>query len=249
MAFDLTNRVAVVTGAASGIGQEVALAFAMAGAKVAILDLQDAANTVQKIENIGGIAAYFKCDVSDRQSVSEAVELVENTFSAIHILVNNAGIFPFVPIEVLEEDGWDQVMNINAKSIFLLCKAAYPHMKSAGFGKIINVSSGVFMAGLAGAGAYAASKGAVIGLSRVLAREWGANNIQVNVITPGVIKTDGVVKSGLGDEFFNMFVAQQAVPRVGVPADLAGTALLLASQESDFISGQIFNVDGGFIMH
>ena len=249
MSFNLSNRVAVVTGAASGIGQEVAVAFAKAGAKVAILDLQDASITVKKIEGVGGVAAYFECDVSDRQSVNRAVESVVSSFSAIHILVNNAGIFPFVPIEVLEEDGWDQVMNINAKSIFLLCKAVYPHMQTAGFGKIINVSSGVFMAGLAGAGAYAASKGAVIGLSRVLAREWGANNIQVNVITPGVIKTEGVVKSGLGEDFFNMFIAQQAVPRVGVPEDLAGTALLLASKESDFISGQIFNIDGGFIMH
>jgi 3-oxoacyl-[acyl-carrier protein] reductase len=245
----LEGRVAIVTGAAAGIGQAIAIKFAKAGAAVAIADIAGASETVEKIKALGGRAIAVECDIASPESIQELLRTVDETYGGIDILVNNAGIYPFAPVEAMAPELWDRVFSVNAKGVFLCSKAAITPMKKRGRGKIINLASGIFFIGLPNAGAYAASKGAVIGFSRVLARELGSDNIQVNVITPGLVKTQGVVNAGLTDEFIDPLVAQQCIKRRETVDDVAGVALFLASDASNFMTGQIVNVDGGVVMH
>lgn len=245
----LEGRVAIVTGASSGIGQAIAISFAKEGATVVIADIASATETLEKIERIGGRAFALECDVSSEASIAKMVDAVEARCSGIDILVNNAGIYPFCPVEAMNMDLWERVIATNATGVFLCSKASIAPMKRRGRGKIINLASGTFFIGLPNAGAYAASKGAVIGFSRVLARELGADNIQVNVITPALVKTPGVINGGMTDEFIEPIIAQQCVKRMATVDDIAGAALFLASDASNFMSGQIVNVDGGIVMH
>ena len=245
----LQGRVAIVTGSASGIGQQIAVAYAQSGASVVVADIADGAQTVEMIRGSGGKAQAIVCDISLEADTAKLIAFAESAFGGLDILVNNAGIFPFAPVEATPLELWNRVFAVNATGTFLTSKAALPALRRRGGGKIINVSSGTFFVGIPAAGAYVASKGAVIGFSRVLAREVGAENIQVNVITPGLIRTQGVIDAGMTEEFFGMFRAQQSIPRTGAPDDLAGAALFLASSLSNFITGQIVNVDGGLVAH
>jgi 3-oxoacyl-[acyl-carrier protein] reductase len=246
----LSGRVAIVTGAASGIGQSIAAAFARVGASVVVADVADSKETLALIGDAGGRASAIACDISVEADVARMVEHAEKTYGGLDILVNNAAIFPLAPAEQTTLEVFSRVMAVNAAGTFLCCKAAIPAMRRRGRGKIINISSGTFFEGFPTGAAYVASKGAVIGLSRVLARELGSANIQVNVITPGLIRTKGAVGNGMTDEAFQFVVTtRQSVGRVGLPGDFDGVAVFLASDMSNFMTGQILNNDGGVHAH
>lgn len=241
----LTDKVAIVTGARSGIGRAIAMAFAAAGASVVAADISDASDIVLEMQTAGAEALAVHCDISDPASVQLMIERTLDRFGGMDVLVNNAGIFPFSPVETLSVADWDRVFAVNARGTFLCSKAVIPIMRQRGAGKIINIGSSTFFQGLANSAAYVASKGAVIGFTRALARELGAHNIQVNTLTPGLTRTDGVVGAGVTDEFFAHFAALQCLPRTETPRDIVGAAVFLASSGSDFMTGQIVNVDGG----
>lgn len=250
------NKVALVTGGSTGIGREVSLAFAREGIKVAVnyigsRELADA--VVAQIESEGGLAMAVCADVSKEDQVNAMVQQVNDRWGGIDILVNNAGIYPRKPWFELTVEDWDHVMGVNLRSCFLTSKAVYPHMKAQHYGKIINVSSVTFLLGQAGFAHYVASKGGVIGFTRALSREVGEFGITVNAITPGAVMTEQELADipDLQDreELRIQMSKVQAIPRRQLPADMVGTFLYLASPDSDFVTGQTINVDGGWAMH
>ncbi|UCB48002.1 MAG: 3-oxoacyl-ACP reductase FabG [Deltaproteobacteria bacterium] len=249
----LKDRVAIVTGGAQGIGKAYALKLAQEGAKVVIADILDAEAVKQEIESKGGEAMALHTDVTDEKSTEEMAQESIEHFRRIDILVNNAAVFasletkPFFQISAQE---WDKVLRVNLKGVFLCCKAVYPQMKNQGKGKIINIASGVFFKGLPLFLHYVASKGGVIALTRALAREVGNDGICVNAIAPGYTLTEVMVDESIHDEaFVNAVVGSRCFKRHERPEDLTGTLVFLASDESDFITGQTIVVDGGATMH
>lgn len=245
----LDNKVAVVTGGRSGIGRAIAIAYAAAGAKVVIADLHDASEAAREIEELGTRGLALHCDVSSEDSVRQLFESVTEEFGGVDVLVNNAGLFPFSTVETMPLAMWEQVFATNGRGMFLCARSAIPIMRRRGGGKIINIGSSTFFQGLAQSAAYVATKGAVVGFTRALARELGPENIQVNTLTLGLTRTEGVVSAGVTDEFFGHFASLQCIPRTQTPADLVGAALFLASAHSNFMTGQILNVDGGLNTH
>lgn len=249
----LKDRVAIVTGGAQGIGRTYALCLAEEGAKVVIADIKDAKPVQNDIADRGGQALALHADVSNEESAKEMARQTVERFGSIDILVNNAAIFapietkPFYEISVEE---WDDVMRVNLRGMFLCCKAVYPQMKKQGKGKIINVASGVFFKGLPLFLHYVTSKGGVIGMTRALAREVGDNGICVNAIAPGYTVTEAMANGSIHDEeFINRVVGSRCFKRHEKPEDLTGTVIFLASDDSDFITGQTIVVDGGATLH
>ena len=249
----LQDKVAIVTGAAQGIGRIYALRLAEEGAKVVIADILDGEEVAREIISKGGKALALKVDVSDEKSTQEMAEKVEAYFGSIDILINNAAIFaaldtkPFYEITAKE---WDDVMRVNVKGVFLCVKAVYPQMKKQGKGKIVNVASGVFFKGLPLFLHYVTSKGGVIGMTRALAREMGEDNVCINAIAPGYTVTEVMADDSIHDEaFVNAVVGSRCFKRHEVPEDLTGTIVFLSSDDSDFITGQTLVVDGGATMH
>jgi NAD(P)-dependent dehydrogenase (short-subunit alcohol dehydrogenase family) len=247
----LDGRVAIVTGGGKGIGQAYATAFAREGAKVTVAEIADSSETVEQIRAAGGEAIGLHTDVSNPDSANEMAAKTLEAFGRIDVLMNNAAIYSglvFTYWEDLDLDEWDRVMAVNVKGMFLTCRAVAPAMQEQKYGKIINISSGTALVGVAGVLHYIASKGAVIAMTRGLARELGDFNICVNTITPGFTMTqaskDMLAASeleGLGE----MVVSMQTLKRPEEATDLVGAALFLASSDSDFMTGQIVNVDGG----
>jgi NAD(P)-dependent dehydrogenase (short-subunit alcohol dehydrogenase family) len=249
----LDGRVALVTGAAQGIGRAYALRLAQEGAKVVIADILEGSGVEQEIASTGGEALTLQIDVSDEQSTREMAQKTVERFGRIDILINNAAIFatletkPFFEITPKE---WDDVMRVNVKGPFLCVKAVYPHMKKQGKGKIINVASGVFFKGLPLFLHYVTSKGGVIAMTRALAREMGDDNICINAIAPGYTVTEAMKDQSIHDEaFISAVVGSRCFKRHEFPEDLTGTIIFLASDESDFITGQTIVVDGGSVLH
>jgi NAD(P)-dependent dehydrogenase (short-subunit alcohol dehydrogenase family) len=246
----LGGRVAIITGSAGGIGQAYATAFARIGASVVVTDITDCSETLKLIKDAGGQASAVNCDITKEADVARLVEHAEKTYGGLDILINNAAFVPRALFDDTTMDIWNTNMDVNAKGTFLCCKAAVPAMRRRGRGKIINIASGTIFVGFPTGSAYVASKSAVVGLSRVMARELGPANIQVNVITPGLVATKVATSaSGVTDDFFQAVVAQQSIKRIEQPEDLVGAAVFLASDMSNFITGQIINVDGGIFMH
>lgn len=243
----MKNKVVIITGAAGGLGRTFALAFAKEGATVVASDIneKEAQATVDLIEAAGGEAIAVKTDVSDENSTKDLANKTITTFGQIDILVNNAAIYaglerkPFYEISV---DEWDKVMNVNLKGAWLCSKAVVPYMKESG-GKIIHISSATVMSGSPNWAHYVASKGGVIGLTRSMAREVGDFNINVNAVAPGFTLTDASL--GLMENAENYGVNRGAIKRASKAEDIVGAVLFLASQNSDFISGQTIIVDGG----
>jgi len=249
----LQDKVAIVTGAARGIGRVYAKRLAREGAKVVVADILDGEAVAREIASGGGEAMALRVDVSDEESTREMAEKVVERFGSIDILINNAAIFaaldtkPFYEITAKE---WDDVMQVNVKGVFLCVKAVYPQMKKQGKGKIINVASGVFFKGLTLFLHYVASKGGVIGMTRALAREMGEDNICVNAVAPGYTVTEMMSDASLHDEaFVNAVVGSRCFKRHEVPEDLTGTIVFLSSDDSDFITGQTIVVEGGGKLH
>jgi len=252
----LEAKVAIITGGAHGIGRSFAMAFGYEGAKVVIADINLAAasETVDALKKNGIESLSIETDVSSPESTEEMARQTVKRFGRIDILVNNAAVLasysasrgaPFYEIDLNE---WDQVISVNLKGTFLCTRAVFPYMKEQAGGKIINMASSTFFWGPATMAHYIASKGGVIGLSRTLATELGQYQINVNCIAPGsTFSEDPTNKEAL--EFRKLLVRRRIIKRLEYPEDLVGTAIFLASSDSDFITGQTIVVDGGQIMH
>jgi pyridoxal 4-dehydrogenase len=241
MSMKLEGRVAIVTGAGQGIGRAIAEKLRAEGADVVVADInpETAAKTAA---DIGGVALVT--DVSDEVQVGALIEGTVNRFGRIDILVNDAAIVPFVPWEQLDFAEWRRVMAVNLDGIFLTCHAVYPHMKAAGYGRIVNIASNVILAGTPNLAHYAAAKGGIFGFTRSLATEVGAHGITVNAVAPGLTASEGVL-AGPHAEAFDFVQSLQAIPRRAVPADIAPAVAFLASEEAAWITGQLLVADGG----
>jgi 3-oxoacyl-[acyl-carrier protein] reductase len=251
----LKDRVAIVTGAARGIGQAYCLALAREGAHVVAADILSCAETVAQGQQTGSEVLEVTTDVANAQSTQAMAMQTLQRFGRIDILVNNAAIYgglKLTPFEQIPEAEWDRVMAVNVKGIWLCCKAVIPVMKQQGTGKIINISSDTIWMGVPLFLHYVASKGAVFALTRALARELAGTGITVNAITPGYTLTEaaqGIADPETVSRLRAWVVDQQIIKRVEEPADLAGTVVFLASADSDFITGQTINVNGGATHH
>jgi 3-oxoacyl-[acyl-carrier protein] reductase len=246
----LRDRVALITGAAAGIGEAVARLFAAEGARAFLLDCDGERNAAvaDSIRQAGGWARAFECDVRRASAIAPAVESALAEFGRIDVLINNAGVFPRQSFLDMTEQQWDDMLDINLKSMFHCIQAVLPHMIAQRAGKIVNISSVTFHLGMANLTHYVASKGGVIGLTRSLAREVGEHNIHVNCITPGAIKTESEARFITGEEASEM-MAKQCLQRRIMPLDVARVCLFLSSEPSDGMTGQCLNVDGGWVMY
>jgi NAD(P)-dependent dehydrogenase (short-subunit alcohol dehydrogenase family) len=249
----LEGRVAIVTGAAQGIGAAYARALAKEGAAVVASDVLEARTTVDSISREGGRALALRTDVSDERSVEEMAAGALSAFGRIDILVNNAAIFASLslkPFEQIPLSEWEAVMNVNVKGLFLCAKAVVPAMTRAGGGKIINISSGTVVNGAAMMLHYVTSKAAVLGFTRSLARELGGRNICVNALSPGLTSSEGVkANPGYAEGVVKGVASQRCFAREQTPEDLVGALVFLASPASDFMTGQNLLVDGGHYMY
>jgi NAD(P)-dependent dehydrogenase (short-subunit alcohol dehydrogenase family) len=249
----LKGRVAIVTGAGQGIGFAYAKALAAAGAAVALCDLNDPSAAAGEIAANDRRAIGAKVDVCDAKAVADFVQRTITDLGPVDILVNNAGIFTALslkPFSEISSEEWDRVMAVNVRGSFECAKAVTPGMCQRGYGKIINISSGTVFKGAPMLAHYVASKGAVIALTRSLARELGRDGVRVNCIAPGLIMSEGVAANSDYDEaYVGTNIASRALKREAMPDDLLGTLVFLASADSDFITGQTIVVDGGSVMH
>lgn len=244
----LDNKVAIITGAAGGMGKADALLFAKEGAKVAITDLQEdkIQEVVAEIQASGGEAIGFKQNVASEEDWIRVVDETVRKYGKIDILVNNAGISNATPFMDLTVEGWEKTMSINVTSIFLGQKYVIPHMIEAGGGSIINISSIAGLTGGSGAGPYTASKGAVRMLTKATAVDFAQHNIRCNSIHPGYIETPMTIDLFKNEQMMQWFQSQTPLPRLGKPEDIANGALFLASDESSYITGIELPIDGGY---
>jgi len=251
----LKDKVAIITGAGQGIGLSYALGFAGEGAKVVIADIngENGQNVADKINEGGGEAIAVQTDVSNEQNTLELAEKAMDKFEKIDILINNAAVFAeegFKPWNAWTSEEWDRVFAVNVKGMWLCCKAVVPYMSAQGKGKIINISSVTVIAGSPLLLHYVATKGAIVSFTRSLAAELGDSNICVNAIAPGFTMSEGVLNMpGTPPGFIDMVKAAQCFKREQQPEDLVGTAVYLASDLSDFVTGQLVAVDGGLTRH
>jgi len=236
----------IITGGGGKIGKAYALGFAKEGARVALPDIAGADHVVKAIRDLGGTAISMACDVSDENSVQAMVEETIKEFGTVDILINNAAYFmtvwkgPFWEMSVAE---FDKAMAVNVRGAWLCAKAVVPHMQKQKKGKIVNISSNVALTGNPNYIHYVTSKGAIIAMTRAMARELGDWNICVNTVTPGFVVTEG---RQVDPEYEKIRAQQRSIKRSQVEQDLVGTVLYLSSAESDFMTGQLLNVDGGY---
>lgn len=238
------GRIAVVTGAAAGLGQAYAVRLAAEGARVIAADLNGAEATVEQAARAGGSVMPVECDVTDAGAV-DALAGVAREHGGCDILVNNAGISPNVAWSDADFALWRRVLATNLDAMFLTCRALTPAMIERGWGRIVNIASNTMGLVIPGFSAYMASKGGVIGFTRALATDLGPHGITVNAVAPGLTKTATTEAMWDGTTLFEDMAAQQAVKRPGVPDDLVGAVSFLASEEARWVTGQTLSVDGG----
>lgn len=246
--FDLTGKVAIVTGGNGGIGRGIAIGLARAGADIIIAarNEEKTAETVGEINNLGSRCLGVRCDVTSGNDISTTVETVIQEFGKLNILANCAGISGGGSPQSIPEEVWDNVLTTNLKATFMFCQAVYPALINAGGGKIINIGSEYSIFGSAIVLPYSASKGGVIQLTKSLATAWASDNIQVNAIIPGWIRTDMTAGIIGYKPWYDSIVERTPAGRFGEPSDVAGAAIFLSSPASDFITGQSIIVDGGY---
>jgi NAD(P)-dependent dehydrogenase (short-subunit alcohol dehydrogenase family) len=246
----LEDRTIVVTGAATGIGQAFALGCAAQGANVVAADMNAADDTVAAIEQRGGSTIAVRCDVADDASTRAMAEAAINRFGRIDGLVNNAAYFREVKLTEFEDIDpavWERTFAVNVKGVWQCCKAVMPAMRAQGSGSIVNIASVVAVAGQPGYLHYVGSKGAVLAMTKGLAKEAGKHGVRVNVIAPGFVITDATKNRPI--EWQQSFLKARALSREQKPDDLVGTALYLLCDLAGFVSGQTIVVDGGHIMY
>jgi NAD(P)-dependent dehydrogenase (short-subunit alcohol dehydrogenase family) len=250
--MQLEGKVAIITGAATGIGRATALLFAGEGASVVIADVNedDAQRTVANIEDEGGSARFVQADVSEAEDVQALMERAAEEMSGIDVIVNNAGAQRSGAVTEFEESEWDLLMRVNPRSCFLGAKYGVPHLRERGGGSIVNVSSLAGLKGGPGMTAYSASKGAIIAFTRALAEELAPDNIRANSVCPGWIDTpfNEPAIEFMGGRAQQEEMVQQTVPlkRQGTPEEIAPGILYLASDASSYVTGQELVIDGGF---
>ncbi len=247
--FKLEGKVALVTGASKGIGEAMAEALAEAGAKVIVSSRkQDAVEEVaQKIREKGGEATAIASNVGDEDSMKALVELSLAKYGGVDILINNAAANPvFGPLNETETWAFDKIMDVNVKGPFLLAKMLHPSMKSRGGGSVINISSVGGLRPEQGLGIYSVSKAALISLTKVMAKEWGRDNVRANVICPGLVKTKFSEALWTNEKIVGMMMKMQPLQWIAEPEDMGGLALFLASDASKYITGAVYTADGGF---
>jgi len=245
----LKDRVVIVTGAGQGIGRVFAKSFAMAGARAIIAEVNEkkAAAVSEEIMKAGGEALAVTTDVADPASIKEMIEVVEDEYGRIDILINNAGIFSALemrPFDQIPLEEWERVLRVNLTGPFLCARAVLPAMRRAKWGRIINVASGAVRLGRPNYLHYIATKGALASMSLSMARELGTDGITVNAILPGATFTE-IERKTVTPAQKERIIAMQCVPRAEVPEDLVGAVLFLASEASSFVTGQSINLDGG----
>ncbi len=246
--FDLSGRVALVTGASKGLGKAIALALAGAGADIALYarNREDLEAVKASVEALGRRAEIFCVDVLDKALIDENVNATLEAFGHIDVLSNNAGVNVRKPVLELSAEEWDLVIGTNLKGYFLMAQAVVPHMLSQGRGKVINMASILGAVALPSQLAYASSKGGVIQMTKVMALEWAKQGVQVNAIGPTYFETPLVAQLRNDPERYRFIVERTPMGRWGQPDELAGVVIFLASHASDFITGQTIFIDGGW---
>jgi len=250
--MSLKNKVAIVTGAAKGIGKGIALDLAKEGCNVVVadIDLKGCQAVVKELSSLGVESIAVSCDVSKKSDVQKLIIQTKKKFGKLDILVNNAGIFPFVAFEKMTEKDWDKVIDVNLKSMFFCCQQAISIMNNSG--RIVNISSIASVVGFEGLAHYCASKSGVNGLTRVLALELAPKKITVNVVAPGAIDTPGASQPDqprtVAEKARKQTMAMIPLARMGQPADIAHAVSFLASDKASYITGQVIVVDGGWTL-
>lgn len=249
--IDFKDRIAVVTGASRGIGRAIALELGKGGATVVITHRSDssaegAAATIEEIKAAGGDGAVMQGDIADPEAVDALMKYVKDTYGALHILVNNAGITRDNLIARMKVDDFDAVINTNLRGAWLTSKAASRIMMRGRYGRIINITSVIGIAGQAGQTNYAASKAGLIGLTKALGREVASRNVTVNAVAPGFVKTD--MTADLPQDVIAPLEAQIPLGRWGEVEEVAAAVAFLASERASYITGAVLSVDGGFVM-
>jgi 3-oxoacyl-[acyl-carrier protein] reductase len=247
MADRLQGRIALITGGSRGIGAAIGRALAAEGAALALVHLGDAANAAVLVAEIGdGRAQAYECDVADPDAVATAIARAEAEIGPADILVNCAGIVDETPFEAMTLETWDRMIAVHLRGTFLMCHAVYPAMKERGFGRIINFASQVAYKGMKGLTHYRAAKAGIIGLTRALALEAAAHGVTVNAIAPGPTDTD--ILLGMSPDWRAGKMAELPIGRFAQPAEIAPTAVLLASADGAFYVGQTLSPNGGDVM-
>ncbi len=247
--MNIKGKIAIVTGGASGLGRAIVERFTNEGAKVVIADIDDqsAGLFVKELTSKNREVLFVHTDVTNGIQVSQMVDQVIKTYGRVDILVNNAGIYPTKKFLEISEEEWDRIINLNLRSVYLVTKAVLPHMIRNGSGKIVNIASTSFDEGPSQMSHYVSSKAGVIGLTRSLAREFAENKININAVSPGMIVNPSFVNQRPA-ELIDMLVKRQAFQHTAGPEEFVGPILFLVSQESDWVTGQTINVDGGLVM-
>lgn len=243
------GRVALVTGAARGLGQEFAVALAGCGHLVAGVDIDDQSGTADRIAAAGGKFVGFTADITDPDRAASVVADVAACLGGLQILVNNAGIYPPMAFEDTTVADWRRIMTLNLEAPFVLCGAAVPYLREAGWGRIVNIVSAVVHLGPPDLVAYTTSKSGLVGFTRALANVLGPDGITVNAIAPGLLNTATATGSTGADGGFERVRARQAIPRTAEPEELVATLRYICDEGNGFLTGQTITVDGGSAMH